>query len=148
MENYSNALGKNRIVIEDIKVKIIIDLVKDRLKAFSIYIFGSAVNIGLREDSDIDIAFLSDTVFCPYEIFTVAQELSGLIGKDIDIVDIKDSSEVFKVQVIGGGVEVFCSDPLRSAYFRMHALKDYAVLNERRAVVLDSIKERGSIYAG
>ena len=31
-------------------------------------------------------------------------------------------------------------------YFEMQAFKDYAVLNEERNVILDSVKKRGTIY--
>ena len=75
-----------------------------------------------------------------------AQELASLINREIDLVDLKNSSTVFKAQVVGTGKTLFCNNDTRRMYFEMYTLNDYALLNEERAVILENIKKRGNIY--
>ena len=68
-------------------------LIKKRSPVF-IIIFGSAAKYMLREDSDIDIAFFSDKTHSEYEMFIVGQELATILGRDVDLIDIKKASTV------------------------------------------------------
>jgi uncharacterized protein len=132
--------------LKDILEGKVMDLLKERLKPIIIYVFGSYAAGELREDSDIDIAFISDENLATYEVFMLAQEIADMLGREVDLVDLKNSSTVFKVEVVGKGTILFCSDEVRKVEFQMRALKDYAILNEDRQVVLDAIKKRGSVY--
>lgn len=113
---------------------------------YLIYLFGSAVNGIFREDSDIDIAFLSDNEFTSYEVFMLAQKLSDILKRDVDLIDLNKASTVFKVQIIAKGRIIYCINGNRRAYFEMYAFKEYASLNEEREVILQNIKKRGRIY--
>lgn len=124
----------------------VINLLIDKVKPIVIYLFGSAVRNELREESDIDIAYYSDTSPTPYENFMLAQEISEILRKDIDLVDLKKSSAVFKAQVVGTGKKIFCSDEDKRMYFEMRAFKEYALLNEERKEIIKGIKKRGSVY--
>ena len=110
------------------------------------YIFGSASKGTMKDDSDIDIAFLSDREFMDYEVFMLAQELAAVLGRDVDLVNIHKASTVFKAQIVGTGKVIFCNNDIRRMYFEMYALKDYALLNEERVHVLEAIEKRGNIY--
>ncbi|MHB1654474.1 MAG: type VII toxin-antitoxin system MntA family adenylyltransferase antitoxin [Desulfitobacteriaceae bacterium] len=113
-----------------------------------IMIFGSFVKGNIREDSDIDIAFLSDKAPSSYELFLLAQGLAAKMGRDVDLIDLKQVSTVFKAQVIGTGKVIYASDMKRLADFRIRSLKDYALLNEERAEIVKSISARGRVYSG
>ena len=103
--------------IDKDKVNKIIQFLTENIKPYLIYLFGSSVNGIFREDSDIDIAFISDI-----------------------------NTTVFRIQVIAKGEKIYCIDNKRRAYFEMYAFKDYATLNEEREIVLKNIKKRGKIY--
>lgn len=118
----------------------------ENIEPYVIYLFGSSVNGIFREDSDIDIAFLSAKEFSDYELFMLAQDLADILKRDVDLINLKNASTVFKVQIIYNGEKIYCLDDTRIAYFEMYAFKDYATLNEEREVILNSIKERGSVY--
>lgn len=118
----------------------------ERLKPYLIYLFGSSVKGVFRQDSDIDIAFLSDKEVSEYEIFMIAQELADILKREVDLIDLKNASTVFKAQVVGNGEVIYCNDDTRRMYFQMYAFKDYAMLNEEREMILKDIKRRGSVY--
>ncbi|MFT8312639.1 MAG: nucleotidyltransferase domain-containing protein [Clostridium sp.] len=132
-------LDKN--TIENIK-----NFLLNNLEPYAIYLFGSSAKGIFREDSDIDIAFLSNKNTTDYELFMLAQELADIVKRDVDLINLENASTVFKVQIIYNGEKIYCSDDTRVAYFEMYAFKDYATLNEEREVILKSIKKRGYIY--
>ncbi|MEY7998784.1 nucleotidyltransferase domain-containing protein [Clostridium sp. Mt-5] len=124
----------------------IISFLIENIKPYLIYLFGSSVNGIFRGDSDIDIAFISDIETSDYEIFMLSQKLADILKRDVDLIDLKKASTVFKVQVIAKGEHIYCSDNKRRAYFEMYAFKDYAILNEEREIILKNIKKRGHVY--
>ena len=111
-----------------------------------IYIFGSFARNEIRKDSDIDIAFLTNQNIDEYECFMKAQEIADNIKIEVDLIDLRKASTVFIAQVVGTGNVIYCKDKIAKAYFEMRAFKEYALLNEERKVVLDRIKESGSVY--
>lgn len=130
---FNNALDK---AIESLK----------EFKANTIYLFGSASRDELRVDSDIDIAFLSDENIDEYVCFMKAQEIADIFKRDVDLIDLKKASTVFKAQIIGNGKIIFCDDNVKRAYFEMRSFKEYALLNEERAEILKNIEKSGSVY--
>lgn len=130
----------------NININQIKELLIDRVRPYIIYLFGSSVTENFRYDSDVDIAFLSDNNINDYELFLIAQEIADLLDRDIDLIDLKNSSTVFKAQVVGTGKAIYCTDDNRRMNFELRAFKEYALLNEERQEILDNIKKRGSIY--
>ena len=51
-----------------------------------IYLFGSASRNELREDSDIDIAFLSKEDIDEYDVFMKSQELVDIFKREVDLI--------------------------------------------------------------
>lgn len=130
----------------EIELNRAIQILKEDFNPIVIYLFGSAARNELRKDSDIDIAILTDNDIDPYECFMKAQELADVFKRDVDLINLNTSSAVFKAQVVGTGKKIYCSDETKRMYFEMRALKSYAMLNEEREVILNKIKERGSVY--
>ncbi|ASV70139.1 MULTISPECIES: type VII toxin-antitoxin system MntA family adenylyltransferase antitoxin [Cytobacillus] len=113
-----------------------------------IIVFGSFAKGINRADSDIDIAFFCNNDDSPtsYEKFIVAQELASFLQMDVDLVNIKEVSTVFKAQIFSSGQLIYAQDEELYKEQRMIALSMYAKLNEERKIVLDKIDESGSIY--
>ncbi|WP_227762749.1 type VII toxin-antitoxin system MntA family adenylyltransferase antitoxin [Zhaonella formicivorans] len=128
------------------ELKLIVGHLQKKILPYLIYIFGSYVQGKARKDSDLDIAFLSEQKHDSYRIFVTAQELAGLLGLDVDLIDLNQASTVFQMQVIRTGKVIYCSDENRRMLFHLLALKKYVKLNEERKCILERIKERGSIY--
>ncbi|MEG6568859.1 type VII toxin-antitoxin system MntA family adenylyltransferase antitoxin [Thermoanaerobacterium thermosaccharolyticum] len=133
--------------INDEQVDIIKNFLINKVEPYVIYLFGSVVNGIFRSDSDIDIAYLSDKNISGYDLFMISQELADLLKRDVDLIDLRKASTVFKAQVVGTKKIIYCNDDLRRMNFEMYALKDYAKLNEERAEIIDKILKRGRIYS-
>ncbi len=128
-----------------------LDVVKNTLiektSAYLIILFGSAAVGRMRKDSDVDIAFLSSKDLNGYEVFIIAQELSSILNRDVDLIDLSKASTVFQANILGTGRVIYCADEKKKHEFQIKTFKDYCLLNEERKVILDKIQGRGSIYA-
>lgn len=66
--------------------------------------------------------------------------------KDIDLINLNETSTVFAAQIVSKGHILHTKDDVLIQTYSMKIFKEYAKLNEERKVVLDSIREDGSIY--
>lgn len=82
---------------------LIKDIIIKKTSAYLIILFGSTAAGRMRDDSDIDIAFLSDNKLTEYEVFCIAQELEDVMKRDIDLIDLDKVSTVFKANIQGTG---------------------------------------------
>lgn len=128
-----------------IELESAIELISE-FKPNTVYLFGSAGRDELRKGSDIDIAFLTDENIDEYVCFMKAQEIANIFNRDVDLIDMRKASTVFKAQIIGTGKVIFCNDDVKRAYFEMRSFKEYALLNEERAEILKNIQESGTVY--
>lgn len=124
----------------------IIEFLNKNIKLNLIYIFGSFAKGEGREDSDIDIAIHTFEKIDSYELFIMANELSFLVKRDVQIIDLSEASTVFKAQIVGTGELIYCLDENLRTEFEIRSFKDYVKLNEERQVILESIKKDGKIY--
>ena len=122
-------------------------LLKQRVGAYLVVLFGSFARGPIRSDSDIDVAFAGDTAITGYELFLLSQELAAMFGREVDLLDLNRVSTVMKAQIVATGKVLFCEDESKRQYLYMRALRDYASLNEERAEVLNSVAKRGAVYA-
>lgn len=129
-----------------VDVELIKDVLIKKLSPWLIYLFGSANTGKVRTDSDVDVAFLSDNQSDEYEVFLVAQELAEALGREVDLINLEQASEVFRAEIIGSRQVIYEADVQRRYWFETNVLMDYALLNERRQPVLDRIQERGTVY--
>jgi len=132
--------------LAETQITKIIQCLQGTLSPWLILVFGSWATGRAREDSDIDIAFLSDAKNNSYDVFMTGQALAVQLGMDVDLLDLSEASAVLKAQIVSGGRVLYCSDEARRMVFFMRTLKEYAVLNEERAPILTEIAERGSVY--
>lgn len=133
--NYTSSLSKH-----------VIELLRKELDPYAIILFGSFAHGLPRKDSDIDIAFLSEEQVSEKRLFVTAQCIAERIGRDVDLIDLNGASTVLQAQVIGKGTVIYLGNELKFAQFGVRALKEYAFLNEERAIVFESIAKRGRIY--
>ncbi|OSX90641.1 nucleotidyltransferase domain-containing protein [Bacillus cereus] len=127
-------------------ITAIIEKLQETVNPYWIIVFGSTAEGRERDDSDIDIAYLSDIKLGNYKRFLLAQELADIVHRDVDLVDLSEASTVFQAQIIHTGKTIFCSDEERKTIFEMKTLKMYSKLNEERKIIFEDIKKRGSIY--
>lgn len=136
------------LLLNSKQIETIISTLNKLIDPWLIILFGSYAKGRAREESDIDIAFLTDQIVDEYQSFCIAQELAGSIGKSLDCVNLSSASTVFQIQVIGHGKVLYCKDETRRKYYFLRTFKEYALLNEERETILKQIKARGTIYGG
>ncbi|KYD25652.1 nucleotidyltransferase domain-containing protein [Geobacillus sp. NFOSA3] len=124
----------------------IVQFLVKKINPYVIYLFGSEAQQQARQDSDIDLAFLSERTLSHYERFMIAGELAAILNCDVDLVDLKEATTVFQAQVVGKGKVLYCADDDKKAQFEMKVFKEYAKLNEERAEILERIRKRGAVY--
>ena len=113
----------------------------------AIYQFGSQAKGATNKESDVDVAFLASRPLQAIQRFDLEQELASLVKKNVDLIDLRESSTVMRMQVISSGCCLFSIDDAEREQFETFVYSSYARLNEERRLILDDIQKRGSVYA-
>jgi len=126
--------GRN--VLSDESLRIIVEALRQELAPEFIILFGSFSDGTARQDSDIDLAYLSSIKKSSYDVFMIAQRLAAQLDKDIDLIDLSTASTVLRLEVAHKGCLIYSENDRKHVEFRMQAYKEYARLNEERADIL------------
>lgn len=132
--------------LSDEEKQSIINLLKLAMDPILIYVFGSFARGEGREDSDIDLAVLFKSEKNSYELFMMCGELASALGREVQIVDLQCTSTVLGAQIVGNHQVLYCEDDVIRANLDIRFLKEYAILNEERACILEQVREDGRIY--
>lgn len=130
---------------EEERLQMALQRLAGTLDPYAVYLFGSSARKTLRPDSDVDIAFLADGSLQAYPLFLLAQDMAAVLDRDVDLVDLGSAETVFRAQVVSQGRQLLNRDPARVARFEMRVLKEYALLNDERACVLEKVLARRSV---
>ncbi|WP_223070392.1 type VII toxin-antitoxin system MntA family adenylyltransferase antitoxin [Paenibacillus caui] len=114
---------------EEQKIQIVRCLARN-LHAYSVILFGSAAEQSLWKDSNVDVAFLSDSSLSSEAHELAATELSGYLNRDVMIVDFNQVHPFYKAQIVSSGVLLYDKKPLTRQYVFKRALKDYVLQNQ------------------
>jgi len=127
---------------------MLVDVLRARVaNLVAVYVFGSAETGGTHGGSDIDLAVLALHPLDQVARADLAAELGVRAGRDVDLVDLRTASTVFRFQVVSTGRLLLCLDKQAVARFEMRALADYCRLNEERGAILDDVRRLGRVYA-
>lgn len=127
-------------------IKALKDYFKDKDGVLIAFIFGSFINNRLTDESDVDIAVLFSKAPIFSEISDIMNDLSSIIGKEIDIVVLNESSPIVRMQILRNGILLKKkSDALYSDFF-VKTVKEYDDLKRIRKEAEDNILNR-RIYA-
>ncbi len=106
----------------------------------AVYLFGTYGTEHERPGSDVDIAVLLSTEDARQSgsltwsgLHVVLEQL---LGKDIDLINLRRASTVLQKEVIFAGRRIFCTDRYAAEEFEMLVLSFYQKLNEERAEIL------------
>ncbi|MDP2433200.1 MAG: nucleotidyltransferase domain-containing protein [Pseudomonadota bacterium] len=114
----------------------------------AVYLFGSADTPEQRADSDIDLAFLSRQPVDAVRRWTFAQQLASRLGRDVDLVDLREASAVMRAQVVAHGRRLYCANESACERYEDYVFAAYARLNESRRDILEQIARAGRIHGG
>jgi hypothetical protein len=84
----------------------------------------------------VDLAFLAGRAQDTVVVFDAAQTLAGRLGRHVDLIDLRRTSTVMKLQVLSKGRRIFTADVVAADTFEMYAYSDYARLQEERSATI------------
>lgn len=119
--------------------------------AQAIYLFGTYGTADEWPDSDVDIALLLP----PDEakrgghmaLSNARVAIERLLGKDVDLVNLRLVSTVFQKEIIMAERRIFCADAYAADEFEMLVLSYYQKLSQERADVLAEGLRSGRFYS-
>lgn len=112
----------------------------------AVYLFGSMARGEASARSDLDLALLGRRPLDPVMRWELQQRLAVAAGRDVDLVDLRAASSVFRVQVLRDGQVLLDRDPNARALFEATALSSYARLNEERRGIIEDALRSGRIH--
>lgn len=131
-------MNQNKTIIETLSSEI------PKLQA--IYLFGSQNNATATNQSDIDIAYLSEKDMSDLDRWRISQLLANKLSKDVDLIDIKKSDTIFRYQIISSATRIY-GDGYEVESFETLAYSFYLRFQEERKPIIDAIKKRKSILS-
>jgi len=113
-----------------------VDFLINRINIIALYLFGSAVNGRFTDDSDFDIAVLSQSDVDPVRLFELSLSLGVLMRRDVHLVVFKKADTVFQAEILRNKKVLYCRDENKRIVAEMITLTQYEKLNEEREVVI------------
>lgn len=105
----------------------------------AIYLFGSHAKGKTKKDSDVDLGVLFFKDIGGFERIDIETDLSNLLKRDVDLVDMKKASPLLRHQVYKCGVEIYSKENDYPARFRASHIQEYLdtlYLHEQRMKIL------------
>ncbi|ELX11021.1 putative DNA polymerase, beta domain protein region [Janthinobacterium sp. HH01] len=111
----------------------------------AVYLFGSRATEQAGGDSDLDLAVLVEGKLEPLATWELAQSLAGLVGCDVDLIDLRAASTVLQYQVITTGSRLWNKD-VQASLYECAILSQKTDLDMARAGLLEDIEREGRVY--
>lgn len=118
------------------------DILDRRFGLDSLWLFGSEAQGTARPDSDVDFAALFKGRPTPVEVFEAQAELTEILGRDVDLVDLDRVSPILARQVLRHGRLVIDRDPKRRYAFFSRTISMYEDVKIQRREVERKLLER------
>jgi uncharacterized protein len=100
----------------------------------AVWLFGSEAAGRARADSDLDLGILFSRSPSPEELLRLRALAAEMVGREVDLVDLRPASPILGMQIIRHGRLVLDQDPVSTANF-------VASLQSRRYDVMRSRRE-------
>ena len=106
----------------------------------AVYLFGSHGTEYEYPGSDVDIAVLLPSAVAAQttadSLLDCTTELSSVLGKDVDLVNLRHANTVFQHEIIFNSTLIHVADQYAVDVFEMITMSLYQKLNEERAAIL------------
>ena len=114
----------------------IAEFLQSRLNLTAIYLYGSILTKRFDDESDIDIAVITEDRIDHAVLYNIGAELSVLVKRDIHLVDFAAATDILRIEILKNKNVIFCSNDEKRLYYEMIALTSYQKLNEEREIVI------------
>ncbi|MCL1865609.1 MAG: nucleotidyltransferase domain-containing protein [Spirochaetes bacterium] len=116
----------------------IVEFLKSGLNLIAVYLYGSILNERFDNESDIDIAVITEDKTDYVKLYEMAADLSVLIKRDVHLVDFVSATDILRIEILKNKNVIFCSNDDKRLYYEMIALTSYQKLNEEREIAIRS----------
>lgn len=100
----------------------------------AIYVFGSFGTKYERPDSDIDLAILPEHAVDVVTLWNLAQEIAVESKRDVDLIDLKKASTVFRHVILSSGTRFYTKDRVKCSFLENSYESMYLRFKEDRAL--------------
>ena len=108
----------------------------------AIYLFGSYSTPYETKESDIDLALITTKPLDSVILWNTAQQIAIEMNRDVDLIDLKEASTVFRYQVLTTGMRMYCTDPKECDAIENSYLSMYLRFQEERHDIIENIVEK------
>lgn len=128
------------------KFKIIKEIILNRLDIEAIVLFGSYARNRERADSDIDIAIKPKKEVSKENLINIQNEIEEKIDTDMHLINLDIIEDDFKYDILITGKELYVEDEMKFIEYKLRAFNEYLELNEDRQIIINKLKEGGTLY--
>jgi uncharacterized protein len=115
--------------------------------AWAFYVYGSVARGNARPDSDVDLAVLLPPGHKLPDRLRLIAKLANALGRDIDLVDLREVGDFLRMEVIGQGETFYVADPDRLLGWEAQAISAYREHRFHIREILDDFSRTGVGYA-
>lgn len=121
----------------EIKRKAVQLILEEYPKTALVYIFGSFASNKNNAASDLDLAFWTDEKVDALDVFYLQEKIARDFSMDVDLVDMKKSSEVFRFEIATTGKIAFEKSTEYTDETENKIWNNYLYLNEIRKDIVN-----------
>lgn len=126
------------------KIKnILLEEIKD-LEA--IVVFGSYARNKQKDTSDIDIAIKPNIELSNERMLEIKNKLEEEILIDVHLINLNIINEDFKYEILISGKTLFCKNEYDFEMYKCRIFGNYLQFSEDRKIIIDKIKNGGTLY--
>ena len=112
----------------------------------AVYLYGSMARNEGRADSDVDIAVVQMQPLDANTVMLLRSKLGVLLGRDIDMLDMRRASTEMAFQALAGSVCLFGGNDVDVAIYETSLMSMYSDLTIERRDILSDVVTRGNVY--
>ncbi len=138
------------IVVKDRNPRFVDSLSRHYPDLQAVYVFGTYGTEDEGPESDVDIALLlpvqSAKSVGNLALGPCARELCPLLGKEVDLINLRLVDTVFQNEIIRTGRVVFERNDGERESFELLTIAKYQKLSEERSGIIEEILRSGRVY--
>lgn len=115
---------------------------------WAIYLYGSTARGDSWQGSDLDVAVLLPPGQALEQPWQIAGQLAGVLGREVDLVDLRQSGDVLCMQVLAEGVLLYNGEPGEVLAWEARAMSRYGHYRREIADLMADFRATGIGYAG
>lgn len=122
-------------------------ITKEIPELVAVILFGTFGSEYETHESDLDLALLANSTLDPLSLWNLSQEIALVVKRDVDLIDLRQASTVFRFQVISSGKVIYCANEKEYAQFDTTTFSMYFDFQETRKEILRDY-EKGDLKYG